>query len=403
MSRGPVLPGACLGLLGGGQLGRMTALAARTMGYGVLGLDPDPACALRPVADEVLTAGFDAVEAARALARRCGAVTLEIEQIHPEVLAAVAAEAPLRPGPAVVTTIQHRSRQKAWLAGRGFPVGPFAVAEDAEALGAAVAALGPSIAKSVHGGYDGRGQRGLSTAQEAPGVWAALGGAELLVERRLALAAELSVLVARRPGGALVVYPPSLNHHTRGVLTWALTPAPLPTARLAAAQQLAREIAEALQVEGLLAVELFLTEDGALLVNELAPRPHNTYHHSPRAFATGQFEQLVRAVCDLPLGSVELLRPAAVVNLLGEVWLQAQPPDFAAALEVPGVRLHLYGKAEARPGRKMGHLSAVGEHPAQALERVLLAYRRFSPGTVGSVDVHPPALPNSGIVDPRVE
>jgi 5-(carboxyamino)imidazole ribonucleotide synthase len=203
---------------------------------------------------------------------------------------------------------------------------------------------------------------------------------------------EISVLVARRPGGEIAVYPPSRNHHTSGILTWAVVPAPVPDSITQRAGSVAAAIAERLDLVGLLAVEFFVTVEGELLVNELAPRPHNTYHHSERAFATSQFEQLVRAVCDLPLGSTELIAPGAIVNLLGDVWVQATPPDIEAALLVPTSRLHLYGKSSARAGRKMGHLSATGDTAQQAVSRVLESYRRMSPGTISLFDVHEPTL-----------
>lgn len=387
-----ILPGATIGFLGGGQLGRMTAFAARAMGYDVQVLDPEASCAMRPVASRTITAPFSDVEAAIALASECDVVTLEIEQIHPDVLDAVAARVPLHPGREPVWIIQRRSRQKQWLGDQGFPVGPFAIARTATELAEAVTRFGPSIAKSVHGGYDGRGQVRLAEASAAEAAWSAIGGDECLVEQRLDLAVELSVLVARSPSGACVVYEPSRNHHTQGILTWAVVPAMVPDERRDAAMALARAIAERLGIVGLLAVELFITTDGRLLVNELAPRPHNTYHHSERAFATSQFEQLVRAICDLPLGSTSLVAPGAIVNLLGDVWLHPTAPDITGALEDAEVRLHLYGKAGARAGRKMGHLSSIGADATSALSRVLAAYRRLSPDTIGQFDVHDPVF-----------
>lgn len=375
----PIMPGATLGILGGGQLGRMTAMAARSMGYDVHVLDPDPNCASRPVASRVISAPFSDPEAAAELARGCDVVTLEIEQISKEALDAAAAFAPVRPGAGAIHIIQDRLRQKRWLSEQGFPVGPFHEANSAGSLAEILTELGPSIAKAVHGGYDGRGQARLADASAAAEGWAALGEKPCLVEQRVDIAVELSVLVARRPNGETAVYPPSRNHHTNGVLTWSVIPAELPESVIAAAVALAPRIAEALQLVGLLAVELFLTTSGELLVNELAPRPHNTYHHSERACATSQFEQLVRAVCDLPLGEPAVVAPGAIVNLLGDVWLRETPPDVAFMLAVPASRLHLYGKGESRPGRKMGHLSAVGANAQEAISRALAAFRRFSP------------------------
>ncbi len=386
----PILPGATIGILGGGQLGRMTGLAARSMGYDVHVLDPDPACAARAIASRTITAPFSDAAAAAELARACDVVTLEIEQIGRDALDAAAASAPLRPGAEAVYIIQHRLRQKQWLAEQGFPVGPFREADSAAALADIVTAFGPSIAKSCHGGYDGRGQVRLAHAHEAEAAWTAIGARPCLVEQRIDIAVELSVLVARRADGEHVVYPPSRNHHTQGILTWSVIPAELSWSVVQAAEALAPAIAAALDIQGLLAVELFLTTDGRLLVNELAPRPHNTYHHSERACVTSQFEQLVRAVCNLPLGGTQVIAPGAIVNLLGDVWLHDAPPDVIASLGVPDSRLHLYGKHEARAGRKMGHLSATGGSAQEALDRAIESYRRLAPANVDAAGLAGP-------------
>jgi len=369
----PILPGATIGFLGGGQLGRMTAFAARSMGYDVAVLDPDPACPAAAVASHVYTAPYADARAAAELARRCDVVTLEIEQIPVATLEAVAAIAPLRPGAAAVHVIQDRGRQKDWLRTHGFPLGPYLTATTEDECVEAVGALGPSIVKSCFGGYDGRGQARVGDVAGAAAAWRSVGVARCVVEAFLDIAAEYSVLVARSPSGETAAYPASRNHHTAGVLTWAVTPAGLDDAAELEARDLARRIAAALGIEGLVAVEMFRTRDGRLLVNELAPRPHNTFHHSERACDASQFEQLVRAVCDLPLGDTAVRRPAAIANLLGDLWEPAAP-HLVDALRVPGVRLHLYGKAAARPGRKMGHLSATGDDPADALRAALDAY-----------------------------
>jgi 5-(carboxyamino)imidazole ribonucleotide synthase len=369
-----VLPGGTIGILGGGQLGRMMALAARTLGYQVQALDPDPACPARWVVDQCYTADFGDVEEATRLARASDVVTLEIEKIPLSSLRAVATHAPMRPGPGVLEVVQHRGRQRAWLALHGFPQGGWRQADSAEALTEAVKALGGRcFVKSCEGGYDGRGQVQVKSAEEAADAWRALGERPVVVEAAQDLEAELSVLVARAPNGQVAVYPPAYNHHEERILDWSLLPGQVPPRVTQQATELARGMASALEVEGLLVVELFLVKDGRLLVNELAPRPHNSFHATEVACLTSQFEQAVRAVCNLPLGSVEVVRPAAIVNLLGDLWLREGGPRFESVLAMPGVRLHLYGKREARKGRKMGHLSAVGTTPEEAVARVKAA------------------------------
>jgi len=370
-----ILPGATVGILGGGQLGRMTAMAARSLGYHLMALDPDPSCAARFVVERCFTAQFDDEKAAAEMARGCAVVTLEIEKVSLAALEAVARVTPMRPGAHVLAVVQDRSRQKSWLAERGFPLGPYRDAASAEDLADAARAFGTVYAKLNHGGYDGRGQFVLRSPGQAAEGWAELGGPSV-VEQALDLAAEISVLVARRPGGQMATYPAALNHHEERILAWSVMPAPVPDGVAARAAAIARAIAEKIDVVGLLAVEMFLTRGGELFVNELAPRPHNSFHATELACATSQFEQAVRAVCDLPLGSVELLRPAAIANLLGDLWL-AKPPPFDEALALPGVRLHLYGKRVARPGRKMGHLSATGATPEEAVVRVKEARARL--------------------------
>lgn len=354
-------------------------MAARSLGYDVHVLDPDPHCAASVIASRVIAAPFDDADAAAALARGSDVVTLEIEQIGPAALAAVAMHAPLRPSAEAVHVIQDRIRQKQWLAHQRFPVGPFRTVSSAEESTAAFDALGPCIFKSTRGGYDGRGQVRVIGADAALAAWESLGKRPCLVEQFLDIDVEVSVLVARRPAPAsaaesseTVVFPLALNSHVTGILDWSVLPAPVSSDVALRASGIGRSIAERLGIEGLIAVELFLLRDGRLLVNELAPRPHNTFHATERGCETSQFEQLVRAVCDLPLGTTDMLRPAAIANLLGDLWTSGTP-RFTAALEVPAVRLHLYGKGQARPGRKMGHLSAVGPTGDDALRRVLQA------------------------------
>ncbi len=380
-----VEPGGWLGILGGGQLGRMTAMAARTMGIRTRVMDPEEQCPASFVADEVVVGRWGDAEAAARLAAGVGAVTLEIEQIAVDALARVAGMAPLRPGVEPVRIIQDKALQKTWLAERGFPLGAFRVARSADEMAEAVSALGGNVfAKVARGGYDGRGQARLgadrpASEAEARAAWTALGAEAVVVEAALELKLEISVMAARSPAGEVKSYPAARNHHERQILVWSVLPAGVNPHLEAEAEQLARGIAEGLGIEGLVCVEMFVTRDGRLLVNELAPRPHNSYHQSERACATSQFEQLVRAACNLPLGDCELEQPAAIYNLLGEVWLDAPGgrPEFSRALAVPGVRLHLYEKHEPRAGRKMGHLSATGVHGDDALDRVKEAYRRL--------------------------
>jgi 5-(carboxyamino)imidazole ribonucleotide synthase len=376
-----IAPGSTIGILGGGQLGRMTALAARSMGFRIHVLDPDGECATAPVADRVVAAAFNDADAARDFARHCDVVTLEIEQIATSVLDAAASYAPTRPGSAVVGAIQDRAKQKAWLRKNNFPVGAYRDVASTADLEAALKEFKDTFVKSCHGGYDGRSQVRLSSARGVSDAWQAMGARPAVAERAVELAGELSVLVARRPAGDIRVYPAALNHHERQILAWSVIPAPLDSKIVTRASDIARGIAEAFQLEGLIAVELFLTTTGDLLVNELAPRPHNSYHASERACVTSQFEQLTRAVCDLPLGDIDVVRPAAIVNLFGDLWPKDAAPDFSAALADPVVRLHLYGKRGARAGRKMGHLSAVGGSPAQALEAVRQAGDRIGAAT----------------------
>lgn len=376
-----LLPGATIGIFGGGQLGRMTAMAARGMGYRILVLDPDPACPARFVVDGCIEAGWDDAREAANLARGCDVVTLEIEQIAPASMEAAAKYAPVRPGGAMLAVIQDRIKQKDWLSRNGLPVGEYRAVRSLDELREAVAALGGRcFCKSATGGYDGRGQgkvgfaAGASVEDEIRGAWAALGEGAGVAEKAVELEREISVLVARAPNGEVKVYPPAWNHHEQQILAWSAIPAPIPAAMEAEARAIAESIAYAFKLEGVLAVEMFCTTDGKLLVNELAPRPHNSYHASERACVTSQFEQLVRAVCDLPLGDVSLVQPAAIANLLGEVWLNedgsVREPHFDAALSVPGVRVHLYEKLRPRKGRKMGHLSAVGSTADEAVAAV---------------------------------
>jgi 5-(carboxyamino)imidazole ribonucleotide synthase len=374
-----IKPGGLLAILGGGQLGRMTAMAARTMGYRVRVMDPEPRCPASFVADETIVGRWDDVDAARRLAVGADVVTLEIEQIGVDALREVERLAPLRPSVEPIRIIQDKTLQKPWLAENGFPVGPFRVVRSEAELREAVTVLGGDVfVKTGRGGYDGRGQAriGASRGSAFGEVWRELGERLAVAERALDLACEISVMAARNASGEVRAFPAARNHHGNQILAWSVLPAGISPDLEARAEALAADLVAKLGIVGLLCAEIFVTRTGELLINELAPRPHNSYHQSERGCATSQFEQLVRAVCNLPLGSTDLITPAAIANLLGDLWLDGEP-NFSAALAVPGVRLHLYEKHTPRAGRKMGHLSSVGATAEKALERVLEAKRRL--------------------------
>lgn len=377
-----VRPGGLLAILGGGQLGRMMAMAARTMGYRVRVMDPERLCPASFVVDETIVGRWDDVEAARRLAAGADAVTLEIEQIGVNALSEVARLAPLRPGVEPIRIIQDKTLQKPWLAEAGFPVGPFRLVRSEAELRDAVPALGGRVFLKIgRGGYDGRGQARIgfessATDEAVHAAWHSIGERPAVAEQALDLDFEISVMAARNPSGEVRTYPAARNHHEDQILAWSVLPAGIPEELESRAEAIAAGIIAKLGIEGLLCVEIFVTRQGELLVNELAPRPHNSYHQSERGCVTGQFEQAVRAACNLPLGDTELIVPAAIVNLLGDLWLNGEP-NFPAALAIPGVRLHLYEKHTPRAGRKMGHLSATGATPEEALERVLEAKRRI--------------------------
>jgi len=378
----PIEPGGTLAILGGGQLGRMMAMAARTMGYHIRVMDPEAHCPASFVVDETIVGKWDDAEAAHRLASGADAVTLEIEQIGIDALERVAAIAPLRPGVEPIRIIQDKTLQKTWLAEHGFPVGPFRVVRSAEELLDAVPALSNCVFLKIgRGGYDGRGQVRIGvdepvSIESIGAAWQALGGNACVAEQALDLDIEISVMAARNPAGEVRSFPAARNHHENQILAWSVLPAGISPELEERAERLAREISAGLGVEGMLCVEMFVTKQGDLFVNELAPRPHNSYHQSERGCVTSQFEQAVRAALNLPLGDTSLISPCAIVNLLGEVWLDGTP-NFAAAMEVPGVRVHLYEKLSSRTGRKMGHLSSVGATAEEALERVLEAKRRL--------------------------
>ena len=377
-----IVQGSTIGILGGGQLGRMTAMAARSLGYRVQVMDPDPSCPARFVVDACFVGSWDDARAAADLARGCDVITLEIEQISIASLEAAGRHAPVRPGKEILAMVQDRIQQKNWLRDQGYPVGAYRAIYSEDDLLQAVAELGGRIyLKRARGGYDGRGQVKLdgSEAEDVGAAWRALGEQPCVAEQAFDLESEISVMVARNPSGEVVAYPAATNHHEQQILVWSALPSPITATLENRAQEIATTMACQLKLEGLLAVEMFVTSGNGLFVNELAPRPHNSYHASQRCCVTSQFEQAVRAVCDLPLGDVRIMRPAAIANLLGDLWLKGEP-RFERALAVPEVSLHLYEKHTARAGRKMGHLLATAGTAEEAVARVVEARNRLLPG-----------------------
>lgn len=362
----PILPGGTIGVLGSGQLGRMMAQAAIRMGYRVATLSPDPPptpCA-QAGAREV-SAAYDDLEAVDAFARSVDAVTFEFENVSVAAAERAARSVPVRPGGGVLYTTQDRLREKTFLARNGFPVTAFRPVRAVDDLAGADF---PAILKTAGFGYDGKGQRLVRSEEEARVAFDALDGQPCILEAVVDFACEISVVATRGVDGSVALYPPVRNDHANHILDVTTAPAPaLSRAQAADAEEVARGIVGALEMVGVLAVEMFVTQDGRLLVNELAPRPHNSGHWTIEGAATSQFEQQVRAVCGLPLGSTALRAPgAAMANLLGDLWPAEGVPDWPAALARPGIALHLYGKTQPRPGRKMGHLTALADSPEGA-------------------------------------
>ena len=362
-----IAPGKTIGIVGGGQLGRMLALTARRMGYRIAVLDPELACPAGPVADLALTAPFDDSKALRRLAEASDVVTYEFENIPTESLRQLASIRPVFPDPSVLHTCQHREREKQFLQSSGFPCPRFEVVASAGDLAAALKKLsGKTRLKSSAFGYDGKGQLAVDPGADAASVWSQLGIHRAILEEHVPFAREISVLVARNTQGRSLAFPPFENRHRDGILERTVFPARLADPVANEALVLARQIAEKLGLVGLLGVEMFELPDGKILVNELAPRVHNSSHLTVEACHTSQFEQQIRAVCGLPFGLVAPLCPGAMFNLLGDLWAQGEP-DWSPVLALPGGVLHLYGKAQARPGRKMGHLTVRASTPEDAI------------------------------------
>jgi 5-(carboxyamino)imidazole ribonucleotide synthase len=359
--RKTLLPGATIGVMGGGQLGRMFAIAARRMGYRVHSFSPEENGPAAQFSDRATVANYDDEAAVIEFTRGIDVLTFEFENIPANTIEWATRERLVRPHGEVLLIAQNRLREKEFLARGGFPVAPFRRVNRAADLTSALEAVGrPAILKGAAFGYDGKGQHRIDPATDLDTLWSARQEPEGVLERVIDFEKEISVIVARGPDGETAVFPVCENIHRHHILDLTLAPARVAHAVAEAARALACEVAKSLDLVGLLAVEMFLQRDGGLIINELAPRPHNSGHWTIEGCVTSQFEQHVRAVCGLPLGRTDSLRPAAMVNLLGDVWSHGEP-DWAAALAEPNVQLHLYGKREPRPRRKMGHLTALAE------------------------------------------
>lgn len=361
-----IVPPATLGVLGGGQLGRYTVLAARTMGYRTVVLEPDPHSPAGQVAHRHLVAAYDDEAALDTLAATCAVVTTEFENPPAAAMERLAARTLVHPSPGALAVAQDRIAEKRFLASVGATVAPWV-----EVLGPTPPDTAyPAILKTARFGYDGKGQVGVASPDDLPAAWRSLGDVPCVVEQRLALDREVSVLVARTQDGRHVTYPVTENVHADGILDVSSVPARVTPAIAAEAERLAVAVAEGLDFVGLLGVEMFVV-GGQVLVNEIAPRPHNSGHWTLDACRTSQFAQQVRAVCGLALGATHLTAPGvAMANLLGDVWGGGEP-RWEAALAEPDATLHLYGKREPRPGRKMGHLTVTASTPEEAVARVV--------------------------------
>ncbi|MEA3188794.1 MAG: 5-(carboxyamino)imidazole ribonucleotide synthase [Chthoniobacter sp.] len=369
------LPGSKIGVMGGGQLGRMFAIAARKMGYRVHTFSPEEDTPTGQLADVEISAPFEDYAAVEGFARNVDVITFEFENIPIESVEVAGKYCEVRPAGRILHLAQNRTREKEFLQTNGLPIPQFAHVHDAASLAAAVTKIGtPCVLKTASFGYDGKGQQKIASAAEAASIEVREAS---VLEKLVDFSKEISVLVARGIDGAMETYPVCENIHRQHILDLTIVPASVSEAVENSARKLALTVAEHLDLVGLLAVEMFVLPDDSLLINELAPRPHNSGHFSFDACITSQFEQQLRAVCGLPLGSTELLRPVAMANLLGDLWKSGEP-DWSAALRFPDVKLHLYGKTEPREGRKMGHLVAFGADTTDAAKRALAAREALS-------------------------
>ena len=374
----PLLPGATLGVLGGGQLGRMFVHAAQAMGYDTAVLDPDPGSPAGRVSQHPVRAGYDSTEGLAELARLCDAITTEFENVPAASLTTLATKRPVAPGASAVAVAQDRVQEKAHFVRCGVPCAPYAVIDSEAALAAVPADLLPGILKTARMGYDGKGQVRVASAAELASAWASVGSVPCVLEKMLPLALECSVIVARGRDGAVVSLPVQRNLHRDGILAVTEVYASnVPPTLAALALSATKSIAHGLEYVGVLCVEFFVLQDGSLVVNEIAPRPHNSGHYSQNACDVSQFELQVRTMARLPLTQPRQHSPAVMLNLLGDLWFAqgnaAQTPPWAEVLALPGTHLHLYGKRDAKRGRKMGHLNITAATPEAARATALKA------------------------------
>ena len=371
MSRTPtILPGATIGVLGGGQLGRMFALAAAHMGYKVIAYTPEENSPVSTVCAKTIVASFDDTERLKQFASEVAVTTIEFENIPSAALEAIQAITPVRPGPHVLHTTQNRLREKEWLSKHKFPVVPFCTVDSIDSLREAITALGvPAVLKTAGFGYDGKGQQLIASPEQAEQAYSGFHGQQAVLEKFVEFEKEISVIGARSASGDFVAYGPIENEHRNHILDLSFAPARINWTLAEEAIDITRSIMEKLDVVGLLCVEFFLLADEVLVINELAPRPHNSGHYTIEGCPTSQFEQQVRTITGLPLGATETEKGVAMANLLGDLWSDGEP-EWASAIALPDVHLHLYGKTEPRPGRKMGHLTACAKWADEAVARV---------------------------------
>jgi 5-(carboxyamino)imidazole ribonucleotide synthase len=363
-----ILPGSTLGMLGGGQLGRMFTVAARTMGYNVIVLDPDENSPAGELANDHVCADYTDATALEYLANTCDAITTEFENVPAATLQLMAQHGPVRPGAQAVAITQDRIHEKNFLKDNDFATAPFVVVHSLEDLQQAITSIGtPTILKVSRFGYDGKGQYRIDSEKDLSVAWQALKGEACVLEKRMPLDCEVSVVLARGIDGEVITYPVAENIHEGGILDVSIVPARLNDDLKHQAIDTATRLANTLDYVGVMAVEFFISDE-KLLVNEIAPRPHNSGHYTLDACVTTQFEQQVRAVCGLPLGDTRLLSPVVMVNMLGDLWPDSGQPDWQLLLDHPNIKLHLYGKKEARPGRKMGHYNVVANSVDEALK-----------------------------------